>query len=341
MAYTPIQPDSGSQTGTPYKAAIEGSIGAMTRLAGVFAPHEQDTPDMTVRLEAGALPGTTAPVEVAAQSTGTITAPTTHPRIDRVVIDALTGAVSVIPGAEASSPVPPDIPTGKLPNCQVTLATTTTVITNDLITDERVLGGGGGSGEAFPVGAIYLSVTGVNPATELGYGTWSAWGSGRMPVGIEPGSPVAIAAMSKAALCVVTWNAHGFVTGDKVLFEGITQADWTAINGLQTITYVTANGFSIPVNTLGFATYNAATDPGTYREGSFVTVEQIGGSKRGGVDHTHIIPSLSHSSVLSGGAGAGAASDSAHAAVATGVSTKSAQEMLNPYIVVYMWKRVS
>ena len=29
-------------------------------------------------------------------------------------------------------------------------------------------------GEAFPVGAVYLNITGVNPATELGYGTWSA-----------------------------------------------------------------------------------------------------------------------------------------------------------------------
>ena len=27
--------------------------------------------------------------------------------------------------------------------------------------------------EPFPVGAIYLNTTGVNPNTELGYGTWT------------------------------------------------------------------------------------------------------------------------------------------------------------------------
>lgn len=29
-----------------------------------------------------------------------------------------------------------------------------------------------GTREAFPIGAIYLNATGVNPANELGYGTW-------------------------------------------------------------------------------------------------------------------------------------------------------------------------
>ena len=41
------------------------------------------------------------------------------------------------------------------------------------------------SGGAFPVGAIYINVTGVNPASELGYGTWSAFGTGRVLVGVD------------------------------------------------------------------------------------------------------------------------------------------------------------
>jgi hypothetical protein len=43
------------------------------------------------------------------------------------------------------------------------------------------------SSRAFPVGAIYTSITGVNPATELGYGTWSAFGAGRVLVGYDSG----------------------------------------------------------------------------------------------------------------------------------------------------------
>jgi hypothetical protein len=37
--------------------------------------------------------------------------------------------------------------------------------------------------ESFAVGSIYLNITGVNPATELGYGTWTQVAKGMMLVG--------------------------------------------------------------------------------------------------------------------------------------------------------------
>lgn len=36
----------------------------------------------------------------------------------------------------------------------------------------------------YPIGSIYLSVNDVNPSTFIG-GTWSAWGTGRVPVGVN------------------------------------------------------------------------------------------------------------------------------------------------------------
>ena len=36
----------------------------------------------------------------------------------------------------------------------------------------------------YPVGCIYMSVNSINPKTLFG-GTWTAWGSGRVPVGIN------------------------------------------------------------------------------------------------------------------------------------------------------------
>ena len=36
----------------------------------------------------------------------------------------------------------------------------------------------------YPVGSIYMSVSGTNPSSFLG-GTWVAWGSGRVPVGVN------------------------------------------------------------------------------------------------------------------------------------------------------------
>ena len=37
----------------------------------------------------------------------------------------------------------------------------------------------------YPVGSIYMSVDSTNPAQIFGFGTWVAWGAGRVPVGVD------------------------------------------------------------------------------------------------------------------------------------------------------------
>ena len=44
-----------------------------------------------------------------------------------------------------------------------------------------------GDSEAFPVGAVFIAVVATDPATLLGYGTWSAIAAGRMLVGLDSG----------------------------------------------------------------------------------------------------------------------------------------------------------
>lgn len=38
---------------------------------------------------------------------------------------------------------------------------------------------------AYPVGSIYFNINSTNPSSILGGGTWAAWGTGRMPVGVD------------------------------------------------------------------------------------------------------------------------------------------------------------
>lgn len=51
----------------------------------------------------------------------------------------------------------------------------------------NVTGSGGPGGEAFPIGSVFIAVVNTNPGTLLGYGTWSAFGAGRVLVGRDAG----------------------------------------------------------------------------------------------------------------------------------------------------------
>ncbi|HEY0832592.1 MAG TPA: hypothetical protein VGE72_01680 [Azospirillum sp.] len=108
------------------------------RMVGPFAPHAQVAPNLTVALDPGYLLSGTTLTEVNAQSTPALTPPASGFRIDRVVIDRTTGAVSVIAGT-ANSLTPPALTAGTLPVARVFLETTTTAITNESIVDERAL----------------------------------------------------------------------------------------------------------------------------------------------------------------------------------------------------------
>lgn len=76
---------------------------------------------------------------VASQASPGITFPSTNPRIDRIGIDALSGSLVYLTGAEAANPVAPPYRDGMLPVCRLSLSPGQTVVTNYHITDERGL----------------------------------------------------------------------------------------------------------------------------------------------------------------------------------------------------------
>lgn len=48
---------------------------------------------------------------------------------------------------------------------------------------------GGPGGFEFPVGYVVLNMSGTNPGTELGYGTWVNVGAGKVLIGVDAGDP--------------------------------------------------------------------------------------------------------------------------------------------------------
>lgn len=151
-------PDFTVDDPTTYKGKIDGNFAVLQRPSAAFSVHEQATPNMTVHVEAGAIWVPSGPTlsEVAAQDTATITAPVGNPRIDRVVIDASTGAVSVVSGTEAASPSAPAIPAGQVPVARLTLSVGQVAIANADITDERAPGLGYQSPSPIPSGTKML-----------------------------------------------------------------------------------------------------------------------------------------------------------------------------------------
>jgi hypothetical protein len=91
---------------------------------------------------------------------------------------------------------------------------------------------------------------------------------------ITPQVGVDIQGLSKAAACVVTWVGHGLVNTNTVVISGITQAQWSALNGSQIITKITDDTFSIPVDTSTYTNaYVPLTDPGLIISSGTTTFE--------------------------------------------------------------------
>lgn len=298
MISTPVQPNFTSQTGTVYKTSIDDSIAVASRLDWVFSAHEQDTPNMTVKLEAGVLWDGVTLIEKATQNTGIITAPSSNPRIDRVVVGKWDGVVSVITGTENASPSVPAIPAGKVPICQILLddSPVTTIITNSLLTDERIAlpihpdtvnfigaSGGGTQNIDFEAGEIaeLLIDTSTTTLTFSGFPTakvassvllklWSAgsqtinwpstskWVGGIVPIFTDNTATFTTDFGTDDKLDI---SGHGFFDGDIVQASGADLPAGLAINTLYYVINKTTNDFELSLTEGGSAI--DITDNGT------------------------------------------------------------------------------
>lgn len=138
---------------------IDTAIAVLAEALGGFAPGCAAAPDLTVKVGAGRLsnalglainsaggatlssggpPSEMLVVQVAEQSI-TLSAPAAAPKICRIALNPINGAVAAFSGAEAAAPAAPALPAGWLPIAQVLVLPGQTQITGAHITDERGL----------------------------------------------------------------------------------------------------------------------------------------------------------------------------------------------------------
>lgn len=138
-SYTPsIYAGPGALTATAYPLAIDAATAALAFVAAPWQPTVTNT-DMAVHVAAGVIPTASGVTAIAAQTVTLGAAHATLPRIDRVVLDRVTGTASVVAGTAASSPGIPVVPTGKLPCCRILVPAAVTALVNTNGTDERLL----------------------------------------------------------------------------------------------------------------------------------------------------------------------------------------------------------
>jgi hypothetical protein len=162
----------------------------------------------------------------------------------------------------------------------------------------------------YPVGSIYINATNsANPSTYFGFGVWVAFGAGRVPVGFNSGDTLFNAAEKTGGTkdAVVVSHTHTF-SATSGAAGSHTHGAWSEGTSTASSPRLWGNGSATAVS----AHSNIA---GGYRT-------TLAGA---GVDGLSTAPDHNHT--VSG------------TTASTGVSGTNAN--VQPYITVYMWKRVS
>jgi microcystin-dependent protein len=171
-----------------------------------------------------------------------------------------------------------------------------------------------GGSEAFPVGSVFIAVVSTSPSALLGYGTWAAFAAGRVLVGIDAG---------------------------QTEFDVVEET-----GGAKTHTLTTAE---MPAHGHVQDSHNHTQDAHTHTQNAHLHDEYRNSATTGGLDGWAAGDTSTNTATLTGyDTGSTTATNqnataTNQAATATNQNTGGggAHNNLQPYIVVYMWKRTA
>ena len=120
-------------------------------------------------------------------------------------------ATAIATKADLASPTftgTPTLPTGTIGTTQ-SAGNNSTALSTTAYTDAAVAAV---KAALFPVGAIYTAVVSTNPGTLLGFGTWTAFGAGRVMVGFDASNALFNTAEETGGFydAAVISHSHGF-----------------------------------------------------------------------------------------------------------------------------------
>ena len=178
--------------------------------------------------------------------------------------------------------------------------------------------------DVYPVGAIYMSMSSTNPGTLFG-GTWEAWGSGRVPVGVNTNDG--------------DFNSANKTGGSKT----VNLAHSHTVNGhthtSAAHTHDLSNGIACigrRDNALGTISYKRASPAsvGKMDRGLF-------GSGIGGIEGGSWSCSNGDATALAGNTNSTTPSATGSSSPGTNSKLSGSQSILQPYITCYMFRRTA
>ena len=165
----------------------------------------------------------------------------------------------------------------------------------------------------YPVGSIYINATSsTNPATLLGFGTWSAFGAGRVMVGIDSSDSDFDGAQETGGAKTVTLSTSNLPSHTHT-FSGTTGSTTPSMTATDS---GHSHGITLKGNVPAVTTSPASSSASNTTTGTTATA-QANVTISGGA-HTHTF------SGTTGSTGSG-----------------SAVSIVQPYITVYMWRRTA